>query len=342
MELITADDGESGQTPARERRYEAARGLIDILKNERGGEEIVARRFGKIGNQDQGARALLKLSDDELDRFGYEAVTPVSDSIAFMELLHVVLKYARKPIFFKTTISTALEEGEDGVAAILHLAMVEPKMFFLNVDRQLVLNFCARLVTKEGSLYPKWYCGAKLLCILFIHDVCPEGSGLLPLVHQILPSILKELIQKATATLNRDAAERSKDDSATTCPPLLPLIAVSCEEILNRGYWSAIPPSDILNPFIAILIDILRPEIAGPRHLSIECGFALWTLMSLLKRRIVNFIPNNNLCKIGEILVDVMVHRPWDLVIPEDSFEKVRGTSAISRFRIAIPSDYYC
>ncbi|KAG8955186.1 hypothetical protein FRC04_009644 [Tulasnella sp. 424] len=331
LELIKADDRETGQTTAQERRYEAARGLIDILKNERGGEEIVARCFGKISRQDQGARALLKLSDDELDRFGYKAVSPISDSLAFTELLHIVLKYARKPIFFKTTISAALKEAGDGVAAILYLAIVERKRFFLNVDRQLVLNFCRQVVTTEKSLCPKWYCGVKLLCILFMNDVCPEGSGVLPVACRILPTILKELIQKAQITPSRDATEGLKDDSAITCPPLLPLIAVCCEEIRNRGYWSAVPPSDILNPFIAILIDFLRPEIAGPWHLSAECEFALLALMSLLKRRsIVSLIPSDNLRKVGEIFMDVVLHHPRDLVIPRDNFEKFTFNNALA------------
>ncbi|KAG8896869.1 hypothetical protein FRC01_011585, partial [Tulasnella sp. 417] len=295
--------------------------LIKIIKIERGGEEIVARKF--IKRPSEGVRALLKLSDDELEQYGYSAVSPVSESIAFTELLRVVVKDARKSRFFKTTISTALREGEEGVAAILYLAMVEPKAFFRHIEHQLILTFCKRILTKEDSISPKWYCNAKLLCILFMNNVHPRRGAVSPLIRQILPSILKQMIKGTNFNPSVDSTGKSQTDPVSDRQRLLPLIALCCEEIQSRGYWFAVPQTDILDPFIEALIDFIQPADTVLRRLDSERGFAVWTLMSLFKRQfITQFLPRGKLSQIATIFMDMALY-PWAPESRGDIFEKL-------------------
>ncbi|KAG9041875.1 hypothetical protein FS837_011632 [Tulasnella sp. UAMH 9824] len=161
-QLIGAEEFGEGQAASRQRRYEAARGLVKISNNEGGGAKVVGRLFLKgTRRREEGIKALLRLSDDELDEFGYKAIGHVAEVILSTKLLATVMNRTRESIFFSQCISTALTGGH-GTAAILHLAITETRSFFAHVTSARLFIFCKQVIENEEQTGLKWYCGAKL------------------------------------------------------------------------------------------------------------------------------------------------------------------------------------
>ncbi|KIO17259.1 hypothetical protein M407DRAFT_225909 [Tulasnella calospora MUT 4182] len=295
--LIATNDYGADHSATRQRRSEAATGLMKIAKEELSGENIVARRFLKTPSRwGKGAQALLKLSDDELDAMGYRAVHPVLEPTASMKLLDIVRRREGNVSFFGITISNTLEIAMDGAAAILYLALTEMESFFRHIDEKVIFSFCKRVIDAEATLCPKWYCGVKLLYALFLNARCHKwkDSYFLP---PLLSNMFGGLILQAQRAVNPDVPMTS---GAFENPQLLPLVARCCEEIETDSGLDALPPPETLKPFIELLISIILPEGTGQPSPSLDRGFALRTLIPLLKSRaVVGFIPTSKLPGLG-------------------------------------------
>lgn len=328
VELITADDTKHGSLGARQRRWEAATGLVEIIRNEHNGEEAVARRFVKRASRlDEGTRALVRLSDDELEKHGYKAINPVSDVIVSAKLLDTLMEYTKSAPFFKTTISAVLGDGKNGVAAILHLATTERRRFFKNIDDWVIFNYCKRIIETEEPLCPKWYGAVKLLCKLLIHPDRAEWKyqKLLP---PLLSAVCKSLIQGLVANLQAGASAKSQNDSTSL---LLPPIAFCCERLEISPEWDALPAPSTLQPFIELLISLSRPQDTSTRILKARRGLALDTLVSLLRfPSAMDLLHETEAVSLSTFLADIVFH-PWSLDTQDaDSFERVRETRLIT------------
>lgn len=331
VQLITAEEGED-EPAARRQRYEAASGLIQIVKKGLPQTYIVAQRFLKTASRrDQGTRALLQLSDDELNELGYKAIHPVSEPTASMLLLDVVSGNSNEALFFRKTISPALKDGTEGTAAILYLGLTEMEGFFLNISERVIFDFCKRVVNAEVLLCPRWYCGVKLLCVLFLnlHRSEWKYSHLLP---SLLSDIFKGLIQQGQGEERLDAESEGTgpEKPSFDSPQLLSLVALCCEEIEEDSDFAALPPPETLKPFIELLINIVLPVVASSRSLSTERGLALWALIPLLKcPSVVGFIPADRLPSLGSFLLDMALHPKAVRIQEVDDSVDVRGLSVV-------------
>ncbi|KAG8955183.1 hypothetical protein FRC04_009641 [Tulasnella sp. 424] len=250
-ELIQANNTKDGQATARQRRHKAATGLVEIIENKLDGKEIVARRFVKSASrQDQGTQTFLRLSDDELDLFGFKAISPVPKPLAFTKLLNVVVKHTSESQFFRRTISTALRDGEEGVAAILYLATTETRNFFLDIDCQILIDFCNRLITKEAPSCPKWYCGAQLLGILLQMISASSKTKHGHFIMKTIPFICEELIREVTTIVDPNMPEELRKEPVPHDAPLLLLIAVCFNTITREKALSCFPTLDAVITFI--------------------------------------------------------------------------------------------
>lgn len=322
VELITADDTKHGSLGARQRRWEAATGLVEIIRNKPNGEEAVARRFVKRASRlDEGARALLRLSDDELEKHGYKAISPVSEVIVSAKLLDTLTKYTKNTLFFKTTISAVLGDGKDGVAAVVHLATTERRRFFKNIDDWVIFNYCKRVIETEQSICPKWYCAVKLLCLLLTYPDRAEWKyqTLLP---PLLSPVCKVLIQGLVANLQAGASAKSQNDSTSL---ILPPVAFCCERIEIGPDWDALPPPSTLRHFIELLIGLSQPLDTSKWILTAKRGLALDTLVSLLRSPpILDLLHETEIASLSTFLADIVFH-PWKHDTQDaDAFEKVR------------------
>ncbi|KAG8955181.1 hypothetical protein FRC04_009639 [Tulasnella sp. 424] len=323
-ELIQANNTTDGQATARQRRYKAATGLVEIIKNKPDGEEIVARRFVKSASrQDQGTQALLRLSDDELDLFGSRAVSPVPEPLAFTKLLTVVVKHTNESQFFRRTISTALRDGKEGVAAILYLATTETRNFFLDTDDRILASFCNRIVKKEAPSCLKWLCGAKLFCI-FVRE--SDKFLYTQLTTATARSVCKELIQAFTETLDPSASEASRKDPVTGDTALLYTIAVCFDAVIQDFHQSCFPTLESINTFIDCLISLIPSGYGTSQSLNIKSAFALSTLRSLVQNHvIVTAISGDTLFKLGVMFLDMTLYRPALEIREAGTHEKVWG-----------------
>lgn len=324
-QLVKAEKQISGSVAQRLMRHDAAIGLVKIVENERGGEEIVARRFvKKASRQGKGTRALLKLSDDELDQLEFRAVSPVPKPLPFTTLLGVVLKHTNESQFYRTTISTALRDGGTGAAGILYLATRETSNFCSNIEDKLIISFCERVLTHTVSLSSRWYCGAKLFCLFLEHDVTLRSRAGIPTLN-LLSFLFELLIQNATIAPNPEPPRSSGKDPTDPGPVLLPLIAMCCDYIGSKECWSSLPHSSNLSIFVKRLITLVHSEDTGPRCLNTERGFALSILLFLLKRTsAIKFTPIAEISQLGSILINMALYQ-WVLDVQEaDVFAMVR------------------
>ncbi|KAG9048547.1 hypothetical protein FS837_012616 [Tulasnella sp. UAMH 9824] len=188
--LVEADKKEDKPTVAKEQRCDAAAGLVQIMEEELDGEEVVVQAFvEQSSKKDEIMQALLKLSDDGLDNFAYEAISPISTPMAHRKLLALVLEHSTESSFFQGIITPLLGASTEGTAAILYLAMKEARAFFTQVDHQLVFNFCSKVVLVEEPLSPKWYCGVKLLCMLLKYPDHAEWEEKFPSVLELFSAV---------------------------------------------------------------------------------------------------------------------------------------------------------
>lgn len=336
-ELIQATNTKDDQATARHRRYEAATRLVRIIKNKPNGEEIVARRFVKSAwRQDRGTQALLKLSDDELDLFGFGAVSPVPEPLAFTELLAVVVKHTSESQFFRRTISTALRDGEEGAAAILYLATTETRNFFLDIDCQILINFCDRVVTKEPPFCPKWYCGAQLLGILPQKISASSKTKYGHLIMKKISFICEALIQEVTTIADPNMPEEFRKDPIARGAPLLLLIAVCCETITREKARYCFPTLDAIDTFIKWLISFADYGYGIPGHFGTKSALALSTLRSLVQNHlIVAVIPDDTLSQLGTTLLNIGLNPVCFGVRGSEPFE-VWGNSWSLSYQILI------
>ncbi|KAG8915704.1 hypothetical protein FRC00_001076 [Tulasnella sp. 408] len=313
-ELIKASTRTGRNTAGRRERSRASWGLIDIIKREPDGEDIVARRFvKKASRQEWGIRALLRLSDDELDELGYDALSPGSKEIASTKLLGTVVQHTSEAQLFRSTISDWLRDDERGVAAILYLATTEPGSFCANIDDQILLNFCKRVVASEERLSPKWYCGAKLFCILLMHKPLWWRNEQ-PTV-ELLSSVGKVIFHETIVEIRRNFPEDS--------PSLLPLIAVCCATIRINRWWSALPQEDTMSVLARRLISFLHSESEDIQIFNTSQAYALSTLLSLLESAtIANIIPEFALYRLGVILMKVALKKRFLDIGGSDLFAK--------------------
>ncbi|KAG8955195.1 hypothetical protein FRC04_009653 [Tulasnella sp. 424] len=309
VQLVGAAD-EKDKSTRRRQRHEAAAALVEMAQKERGGEEIVARRFVKTkSRREAGTRALLTLSDVELDEVGFGLIDTASPKSVSINLLRIVKKYANDANFFKKTISPAIEFGAEGVLAILDLATHNPLGFFGNTDPKLILNFSERVIGTNKFLSPRWYCGVRL--VLTVLDKAPphawEESELPP---SLLPSLFKGIIEERQASLNPDVPEGSPQKLAFHSFRLLPLARMCCNKIGGKFESIVWPPPETLNSFVKLLIDLVHPHNDdGLRCLNAERAWALWTLIPLLKfPPIVKLVPNDILSSFGGLFMDMALH----------------------------------
>lgn len=319
-------------------RCVAAAALVEIIKNDSDGEDIVARKIlKKAPRQEQCTRALLKLSDDELDQFGYKAVNPTSDSISSQKILHVMVKHTNESRFLRKTISVAMDALE-GTAAILFLALTETDSFFINIKCDLLLRFCERVLTAEVPPSTKWYCGAKLLCILLPHlSLSFFRREYEQMTTRVLTSLCDKLIQNVPATLDVNSTERSEKGPVThDVPqvglPFLPLIALYFDNIKRTESWFAFASPDALNPLIERMITFVNPgDTVGRRHLNTERGYAVSTLLSLLESHsVVTAIPQDTLSRLGTMFMDMVLYN-WSLEIHAADVPEKVGDFSLAR-----------
>ncbi|KAG8915706.1 hypothetical protein FRC00_001078 [Tulasnella sp. 408] len=156
-ELIIATKGEDEPAVAQLQRFNAAAGLVMLVEEQPSGEEIVARRFVKRAPRiAEGTRALMKLSDDELVKLGYEAISTTSEPTASRKLLDALLNHSNESSFFRESILPQLRDGSEGPAAILYLASTKTYSFFAHIKDHVIFDFCKRIVGEQEVLSPKW------------------------------------------------------------------------------------------------------------------------------------------------------------------------------------------
>lgn len=313
-----------GDRRAARRRCLAAMGLVSIMRNELKGEEIVAWRFVKnASRREQGIQALLRLSDDELGGFAYDAVGPVSSQINSTKLLGTVLKHTDEAQLLRTTISNALKSGETGAAAIFHLAATVPDSFCAIVDDQALLSFCKRIIVSGGGISPRWYYGAKLFCLFIMHKPSPWPSDE-ELVTELLSAICKVLVQETMLALYRDVAPKSVMDFCLSCSSLLPLIAACCRTIADNGWWSEVHLQDTMTVLARMLITSLHSKRGGFIRFNALQAYTLSILFSLVESRsIFRAIPDTSLFDLGAILMKTLLKTAIFDIRSPDLFEKV-------------------
>ncbi|KAG8895430.1 hypothetical protein FRC00_007478 [Tulasnella sp. 408] len=318
-QLIGVEELKDGQAASRKRRYEAARGLVKISRNEGGGAKVVARLFLK-GNwrREEGIKVLLRLSDDELDEYGFKAIGHVAEPILSTKLLATVLNHTRESIFFNQCISAALTGGE-GTAAILYLAITETRSFFAHVTSARLFSFCRQTIENEEQTSLKWYCGAKLVCMFLASPFSTEWkhSQLL----QLLLPVFEGLVDRWMSKLCPGGLEKSKKDAVDADPSLLAMIAVCGDHLAPFQDRAALPLSSNLKPFSETLISLLHPSCSGPRRLNTDHGIALYILLAQ-PPQVVNLFSGIELSSIGDLFMDMVLH-PWIFEIPtRDAVEK--------------------
>lgn len=320
-QLIGAEELGDGQAALRKRRrYEAARGLAKISNNEGGGAKVVARLFLKrTWRREEGIEALLRLSDDELEEFGYKAIGHVTEPIFSTKLLATIMNHTRESVFFSQCISTALTGGH-GTAAILHLAITETRSFFAHITSVRLFIFCKQVIENEEQTGLKWYCGAKLVCMFLASPFVTEWkhSQLL----QLLLPVFEGLVERWMGKLRPGGLERAKKDGADADPSLLAMIAVCGDHLAPFQDRAALPLSSNLKPFLESLIFLLHPNCSGRRRLNMDHGIALYILLAQ-PPQVVNLLPGPELSSIGALFLDMVFH-PWIFEIPtKDAVEKV-------------------
>ncbi|KAG8928096.1 hypothetical protein FRC01_006463 [Tulasnella sp. 417] len=323
LEKLIGADQKDEPAIAKLHRYNAAVDLVRLAEKAPDGGDIVARRFVKSASrQAKGTRALLKLSDDELERFGYEALNPVSASIAYRKLLALVLKHSNESLFFRNVISTAVRDQREGSGAILYLAMEEPRTFFVHVDDRLVFHFCYKIITKQPALNPQWYCGVKLLCLLLRHSDRAE-RGYQTRIQSLLSTVLNHLVQAVTNNSKPSASDVPPNHFTSRGLPLLPLIAGCCERIEGDPGWEALDHPRSLKLFVELLMQSISLQQLDSRSLNTERGLTVATLISLFKiPSVVRLFSEVELSKFASFLVD-MVLNSWMFEFSQaDAFEK--------------------
>ncbi|KIO29290.1 hypothetical protein M407DRAFT_6248 [Tulasnella calospora MUT 4182] len=321
LEQFPASDSSSG--PSKEsiasktnrQRKEAANNLFIFANDENGGAEIVAQRFFKTdARREEGIRALLRLSDDELGETGFRHLDPLSPSLPSIGLLKLVMGYTSDQIFFQKIISSAMKDGNQGALAIIYLATHQDTSFFSWINHHLILDFGNRAIAAEGVLSPRWYCGVILLYHLFKSTSLTvlRDSQLLP---SLLSSLFEGIIKQRQVPSNSDTLPESQTDFGLCCPQLLPLIAKCCDKLVHTFYNNVFPTQEIVKSFVELLLNIIQPDHIGPRCLDTERGLALWTLISLLKfPLVVRLIPQDRLSSLGAFLMDTALHS-WSTII---------------------------
>lgn len=318
--LIMVDGKEDRPAVAKLQRYNAAAGLVRIMEEEPDGGEIVARKFVQSTSRiAQCTRALFKLSDYELDEFGYEAISPVSTSIAYRSLLAIVLERTTASSFFQI-ISTLMNDRE-GPAAILYLATTDRRTFFAQVDRQLIFKFSSTLVLIQEPLSRKWYCGVKLLCMLLMSPGHAEWESEVPLQLHLF-NILRDLIHGVMENSPPGVSEASENHFIYRGLPVLPLIAACCRRI-EEAHLPISSPSVPFKSFLELLIDFVRQQLV-PRILKTERALAGLALMLLFQfPSVVELFSKIELSRFASLIMNMVLH-PWTLRFQEaDRFERV-------------------
>ncbi|KAG8928094.1 hypothetical protein FRC01_006461 [Tulasnella sp. 417] len=283
VKFIAADELEDGPAVARQRRYEAATGLVEIVENEPGGEEIVVRKFSKKGSaREKRALALLKLGDDDLDRSRDQAVNPVFTSTAFAKLMDLVTKHTNEKWILRKAFSTLWKNPADGMAAIHYLATAEPRSFFSRVDCGLLFSACKVHICTRRALSSRW--------LGYREQLQPH-----------LFDILNPLIWNLTVKYRSRTSPRFKARLATNDSPDL-LIAACCD-IIDKTW--------------------VRPQGVGLRKLNTEGALGVSVLVSLFKvPAVVKRFSALELPRVVTLLMDIVLH-PWTLEIRHaEAFEK--------------------
>ncbi|KAG9048545.1 hypothetical protein FS837_012614 [Tulasnella sp. UAMH 9824] len=312
-ELINAAKGEDEPTAARLQRSSAAEDLVIILEEEPDGDEIVARRFvKKASRKAEGTRALLKLSDDELDKFRYEDIDTGFKTTPSRKLLGAVLEHSNESSFFKETLSPLMEDGTEGAAAILYLALEHARNFFPSIGGNLIFDFCKRAVNTQEILSPKWCCAGELLCILLTSSDRDKREDR-TLGQFLLSMILKPLIQTVIEERKTVITRRSKYSFVFRGVPVLPLLAACCKTIQGNAEMEELARSTLLNSFLMMLLGFVFPRGPGSRRLGRERGLGLYILISFLKiPSVAQLFLDVGLYRFTNSLVD-MVLRRWTL-----------------------------
>ncbi|KAG9019783.1 hypothetical protein FRB90_007926 [Tulasnella sp. 427] len=319
----------------RQRRQLAAAGLIKIVREVPDGEDTVAQRFIKSASRlKRGTLALLRLSDDELLRYQEKAISPVAKPVAFMTLLDVVLKRVNSSSFFETIITNAMRRGSGGTAALLYLATQETDMFFNNVDDQILLRFCKRVITAASPLSAEWCCVANLFVFLLVRrPSMPSGPGIELNLADILAEICRHGVAKAAEELAEGRPEDSRRYFVTDGFPLLHLLAVCCDRIELYNLWNTLPLPKHLGPFVVRIVD-LTSQSNGKVH-DVNSGYAISITLTLLERnKVVSSIPEAKLPKLCSTLVDMVLYGRGFEIKADDIFAKAnaKGLSRSRRF----------
>lgn len=330
--LIIATKGEGEPAYAQLQRRNAAADLVKIAEKERSGGKIIARRFIKSALREaEGTQALLKLSDDELDDFGYEAIDPVRTSMASRKLLTLVLNHLDKSSFFKRVVLPLLRDSTEGPAAILYLATEHTSSFFRHINNQDIFDFCSRVITTQEAAQPKWYSAVKLLCLL-LQSSRRDESRYHTKLQSLLFAIFKSFIHLVTEERQTDVHPRSEYRFVFRDLPVLPLLAGCCERLEDNPELDDLTRSAPLKSFLELLIRFVFPEDPPPRRLDTEEGLGVYTLISFLKiPSVAKLFLDVELCRFAKFLMD-MVLKPWVLDFAFAlTFDEVRQPSLIVR-----------
>ncbi|KAG8922973.1 hypothetical protein FRC01_013381 [Tulasnella sp. 417] len=345
--LLAANKGKGDPIEVAKQRTSAAAALLDIVHVEQRGREIVARRFAKSSSRrTEGTRALLKLSDDELDQFGPKAIIGycIHRPTLSEQLLSLISNHPNNFSFFQETISTLMNDGTEGPAAMLYLATTNTWAFFKQIPSHVIFSFCRRITSEEKVLSPNWYCAVQLLCLLLRHvaqtprkSPAAELKMLLrrrqsnqppsppprPTDASVLCPILKSLIHIVTEERRETVRLMPEYEFVLRGLPVLPILAGCCERIERSPELEALTSSTPLKSFLELLINFVFPQYPGPRRLCTEGGLGVYTLISLLKiPSIANLFRDMELSRLASFLVD-MVLSPWTLDFQSASeFEK--------------------
>ncbi|KAG9040467.1 hypothetical protein FS837_000577, partial [Tulasnella sp. UAMH 9824] len=205
LRLTTETKHRKGDSETHKRR-ESAKALVEIIRSQPDGEDIVARRFVKTAERQQaGLQALLRLSDDEQDQA--ETVLSNMTETDSSCLLTMLLEHSKGRTLFQDTLPNILENATFGIAGVRFLAELDMQGVML-LDPRLVANFVRRVMqnTNVGSF--NWNDGVALLDFLLrpMRQV-PQTS---PLASHLARVVFEEV------TKAFDPQNKSSTTSSTT------------------------------------------------------------------------------------------------------------------------------
>lgn len=186
------EDGVSSKN----RRERAGNGLIKMAARGPERKTLVVRKLLKTAErEEQTVRALLILSDEELESFQSFLWDEVPHSLASTatDLIELVRSSSPQGRFFRKTLPKVLQDEWNGAGAILKLVNKYPD-FFVHVNHELLFSFGKRSLEEAVPLTIWWRRAVQVLLALL--DRLPEAPA--ETRHKIHVPLLRVLLEACT------------------------------------------------------------------------------------------------------------------------------------------------